>query len=180
MNPLNPYSVFILLTGLSLAIFCIVIIIHDNKKLLSHIKFAEEREQQLKEVISDAELVIEELNKISDYIVNEMEKKKKEYQDTMQCIESDINKLNEKRTELLNSLSEIRKDRAFSKNPKRKKSKDKPDLVDLKVEPFSLNSKYSEVLRLSREGMEVTEIARRLSMGKGEVQLVLKSDGKML
>jgi F0F1-type ATP synthase membrane subunit b/b' len=173
MNPLNPYSVLILLTGLALATFCVVLIIYDNKKLLSYIKLTEEREQQLKEVISDAELIIEELNKFSDYIMNEMEKKKNEYQDTMQCIETDIGKLNQKTGELLNSLNSIQKDTALLKE---EKSKDKQR--GLQDEPLSLNSKYSEVLRLSREGVEAAEIARRLCMGKGEVQLVLKSSNR--
>ena len=168
---MNPYNVLILLIGWSLVIFCTILIIYDNKKLLSYIKLADERERQLKEVVHDAELMMEELNKFSDYIMNEVEKKKNEYQNIIQYAEAEIGKLNQKTGELLNSLNSIHKNTSFSKEEK------SGDNLILEEKSVPLNSKYSEVLRLSGEGMEETEIARRLCMGKGEVQLILKKYG---
>ncbi|NLC68457.1 MAG: hypothetical protein GX754_06665 [Clostridiaceae bacterium] len=176
MNPLNPYSVFTLLTGLAFAIICIVLILNENKKLSTYVKLADERERQLKEVINDAELIIEELNKLSGYIMAEMEKKKNELQDAKQCIEADIARLNQETRELLNSLSGVRKDKPFSMHLKKGKRQDERAFEE---ELFPSGGKYSEVLRLSREGMDTGEIARKLRMGKGEVQLVLKSANRV-
>jgi len=39
--------------------------------------------------------------------------------------------------------------------------------------PLNLNSKQREVLKLANEGLSDTEIAKRLNIGKGEVQLIL-------
>ena len=36
-----------------------------------------------------------------------------------------------------------------------------------------LKNKYSEVIRLSGEGLQSTAIAQKLNMGKGEVELIL-------
>jgi DNA-binding NarL/FixJ family response regulator len=36
-----------------------------------------------------------------------------------------------------------------------------------------IHNKYSEVIRLSQEGLQSLEIAKRLNMGKGEVELIL-------
>lgn len=45
--------------------------------------------------------------------------------------------------------------------------------VKKKEKVIPINNKYSEVLRLSNEGMEDLEIAKSLNMGKGEVELII-------
>ncbi|NSW89856.1 MAG: hypothetical protein HPY74_04080 [Firmicutes bacterium] len=166
---MNPYYTAMLLIGILLVIFCTVLIIYDNKKLLSYIKLADEREQQLREIVSDAELMIEELNSFSDYIVNEVEKKNVEFKNNIQHLEAEINNLNHKTEELFEILNNINNNQSLLKD----EEKDKTE-IDSRQSFISLNSKYSEVIRLSKEGMEETEIARKLNMGKGEVQLILQ------
>lgn len=152
-----------------LVIMCIALIIYDRKKFLGLIKLAGQKEHQLKDIISDAELMIDELNNLSDYIINQIEKRNLEFKESIESYRSEINNVNQKKEELLEILnnvcssSEATKDEVMSKNETYNGGK------------FSmLNNKYREVVRLFNEGVEETEIARQLNIGKGEVQLILQ------
>lgn len=42
-----------------------------------------------------------------------------------------------------------------------------------KEKPILSNKKHMEVINLAHKGLNETEIARKLNMGKGEIQLIL-------
>jgi orotate phosphoribosyltransferase-like protein len=43
----------------------------------------------------------------------------------------------------------------------------------VKEKIISINNKHNEVITLANKGLNETEIARKLNMGKGEIQLIL-------
>lgn len=71
------YVTFIFL-GILLIIVSLICIFLDKKKVFSFTKTFDEKKQELTEIISDAELMIDELNNYSDYIVNQMDLKNEE------------------------------------------------------------------------------------------------------
>lgn len=71
------YVTFIFL-GVLLVIVSLICIFLDKKKVFNFSKTFDAKKQELAEIISDAELMIDELNNYSDYIVNQMDLKNEE------------------------------------------------------------------------------------------------------
>src|SRR5690606_40959272 len=69
--------------GILLMAVSLVWIAFDKKKESDDKEVLEEKKETLVSVISDAELMIEELNNISDYLVSHIDKKRQEVMDTM-------------------------------------------------------------------------------------------------
>jgi DNA-binding NarL/FixJ family response regulator len=162
----NPFYVVILIIGILLTLVCISLIFYYRKRFLAIIKLANKKEQQLTNIISNADLMIDELNKFSDLIINEIEKKNLDFKNVTESYQNEIKNINRK----VESLKELLNDISESLEMQKNKIINNED----KSKSIPLNSKYSEVIRLFNEGVDETEIARQLNMGKGEVQLILQ------
>ena len=148
---------------------CIALIIYYRKKFITFVKLADKKEQQIRDIISDAELMINELNDFSDYIISEVEKRNMEFRENIQNYQKEINYVGQKAEELQKIMNNV------CSNPEMPKDEEMYKTETDSVDKFmSLNNKYREVIRLSNEGVEETEIARQLNIGKGEVRLVLQ------
>jgi len=137
--------------------------------------------------------MVQELNKFSDYIISQVEQKNKETLDLIKNAEERLEKL----TKEYASASMDSGNEKFVTNTEDSYAGGKSDLVieNLKFEedapvsaakPYQIklqgvkdekvipiNSKHKEVLALAQKGLNETEIAKKLSMGKGEIQLIL-------
>ncbi len=206
---MNGFYVSLIFIGILLSIISIILILIDKKNFFVFNKTFDDKKQELAEIINDAEQMIDELNRFSDYIVSQIDVKSEELNAHIKAAESKITALEERAGAIIDSkrlidvkisdtVKKVQADRseetanaidkgdaamilpAAAVNPPEKvaaayvsrtgasaASKSRKD----KVIPFS--SKYSEVLRLSNEGMEGTEIAKSLNMGKGEVELII-------
>lgn len=216
---MNGFYVSWVFFGILLVLFSLICIFFDKKKAFSFIKSYADKKQELVEIMNDAEQMIEELNRFSDYIVNQMDLKNEELSKNLKSAEENIFVLSERAGIIYNKLGATTLQEA---NECRKSGFEMPALSlpvvqvfpvevqavevqaavavngeainkagsaatpyfkfnsDFVVAPtkksekvIPINNKYSEVIRLSQEGMQGLEIAKRLNMGKGEVELIL-------
>ena len=235
---MNGFFVSLIFFGILLVIVSLIFIFLDKKKVFQFMKSFDDKKQELTEIISDAEEMIEELNKFSDYIVGQMDRKNDELNKSLSNAEEKVNLLSKrldtvseeaaeavvtersKSTECYKSIEQGKSavlSRSFkqSKSTEGNKTEERSiitEAVEVQTEqvpteeiqegiipadvavnggsvsfgteevktvskksdnviPF--NSKYSEVIRLSNQGLQSLEIARILTLGKGEVELIL-------
>lgn len=126
------------------------------------------KEQEIKKVIEDADEIISELNYTSEMIVKEIEDKLKGFRD-------ELNSLNN--TSVSNSPAE-KKDNApaaaqLTAVSAKKKKITNDDIDKDKIYDVKLNQKQQSVFDYASQGMSVTDIAKQMNIGQGEVMLIL-------
>jgi hypothetical protein len=174
--------------GIVLIIFSLVWVILDKKKVFSYARSFEQKKEELAEIITDAEQMIEELNKFSDYIVTQVDLKNEELQTNLKNADEGIKTIGKKaqaiyEAEVKTAAIEETSARAETKMLEVNGSSNTyqspsgirfEKLVSRRNEKvIPLNNRYNEALRLSENGMGVIEIAKMLNMGKGEIELIL-------
>ena len=232
------FHISIMFVGILLMVISLVWIAFDKKKQLDDKEVLQEKKEMLVSVISDAELMIEELNNISDYLVSHIDKKRQEVVNTVkeadekikaakdievkeitdkeiksaagkkikEIIDKEIKSAADKKikTIIIEKIKEaadkeieiIKEEKVSNEIDKVYFTESKELLIDgentifrnvlsedinkslsNKIESkrkiVSANSKYKEVISLSQSGLNETQIAKKLNMGKGEIQLVL-------
>lgn len=199
---MDGFYVSLVFLGILIVLFSLICIFLDKKKIFNFTKNYEEKKQQLIEIINDAEQMIDEMNKFSDYIVNLMDLKNNELNKNLQFAEEKMKSLSEKaeiilkRTEDM-AISEKQTECVMANIESAPyETTEVKDTVPVRYpaaavngsvagcentfitigkreKVIPINNKYSEVLSLSQEGMQSLEIAKRLNMGKGEVELIV-------
>lgn len=205
---MNPFYVSIIFLGIMLIVFSFVWILYDKKKGFDYQKKIDEKKKELIDIIEDAEQMVEELNKFSDYVITQMDIKNEELNKNLKKFEDKVDSINnkaikevekkvEKKAYPKKSLNKVvngseldiqvkaevpllkyNNEKAIDKidsestnSPVKKNSKTQNSKKD-KVIPLK-SSKHKEVMQLAEEGFSETEIARKLNVGKGEIQLIL-------
>ena len=217
---MNQFYVSFIFIGIALVVFSLTLILLDKKKAFNFLKNFDEKKQELIDIINDAEQMIEELNKFSDYIVTQMDFKNEELSNNLKKADEQLENLAQKAQELCNAelpqvmenvnkvtvLKEennIKKETGFFINGSHKDaiSKYKESLIkinnillekselenidqvyeQIQKSPVNntekllpMNLRHHEVVRLYKSGLSEIEIAKKLGMGKGEVQLILE------
>lgn len=219
---MNGFYISMIFLGILLVIISLLFVLLDKKKGFNFIKSFDEKKRELTEIINDAEQMIEELNRFSDYVVNQMDLKNEELNKNLKAAEDKVHMISERISSFKNGAEFIQQETVEKQNnllqpaartiPIAESSE--TEISDIKITgiynqadfavnggtlstaetavaaytkvdahlltsnrrrekivPF--NNKYSEVLRLSKEGMQNLEIARNLNMGKGEVELII-------
>ncbi len=197
---MSQFYVSIIFIGMLLIVISFVWILFDKKQSYDYSKRIDEKKTELLNIIEDAEQMLEELNKFSDFIVGQMDSKSEE-------INNGLKKADERLKQLDSALKDNIAPKAYkaAKVPGRvnldfigisgtqfegygrKEDGEKPkaesqaadytndnaqqDKAKEKIIP--LNAKRSEVIKLSENGLNETEIAKKLSIGKGEIELIL-------
>ncbi|RXE60234.1 DUF6115 domain-containing protein [Acetivibrio mesophilus] len=194
------FYVSMMFIGILLVLASLILIVFDKKKSIEADKRIDEKKEELSKIIADADLMVEELNKFSDYVISQVEQKNKETLALIKDAEERLEKLSKESTNVLiesrdESKASADKDR-FVLNTGDSFVEGRSDLIidsikfedqpasaakpyqiklqgitDEKVIP--INSKHKEVLALAQKGLNETEIAKKLSIGKGEIQLIL-------
>lgn len=125
------------------------------------------KEQEIKKVIEDADEIISELNYTSEMVVKEIEEK-------LRGLREDIGNLN---NTALNApaaetnIQQTAKPTVIIAGKKKKIINDnmeKDNPADIK-----LNQKQQTVFEYASQGMSVTDIAKQMNIGQGEVMLIL-------
>ena len=126
------------------------------------------KEQEIKKVIEDADEIISELNYTSDMIVKEIEDKLRSFRDELQSLNNTP----------VSSAAPEKKDiapaiitKAAVSTKKKKITNDDTD--EDKINDFNLNQKQQIVFDYASQGMSVTDIAKQMNIGQGEVMLIL-------
>lgn len=143
-----------------------------------HEELLEKKEDNLIKTINEADDAIEQLNDISKQIFLQQEEK---YQELLYLYE-----IIEQKKKELTDISEASLKNKENMAVKLDKEIEEQDILELKeniIEKKSekksdknineIISKYDEIFELSRQGLSIVEIARKLNMGQGEVGLIL-------
>lgn len=117
-------------------------------------KILDKKKKELDEMVMSATDMVHELNNVSDYVVTTINEKKQEVEDTFSEIES--------RLEECRILFE-------GKNVKSETTVCLNEIAEAK----SKHAKKKEIDELFNNGVDVDEIAKKLGVGKGEVQLII-------
>lgn len=198
---MNQFYVSFIFLGIVLIVFSLILILLDKKKVFSFVGKYEEKKKELVDIINDAEQMIEELNKFSDYIVTQMDFKNEELSLNLRKADEQVKNLAQKAHDSFITSEEAQKaaesdfkadqiiggeiaqetDLVVNGNNNGPVTRYSDTLFNSqkiqagkseKVIP--LNTRHIEVLRLYKTGLDEIEIARKLNMGKGEVKLILE------
>jgi DNA-binding NarL/FixJ family response regulator len=135
----------------------------NKKYFLRQNGILDRKKQGLKNVIESAEQMIDEINKLSDYVVTQISEKNKEIKVVKQELDDKLDQYKE-------LIKKIEKTQVIYEDIIEKNSEDE----DYEVFEFQDNEqKQIAVLELSQNGMSVSEIAKRLNIGQGEVKLII-------
>ncbi|WP_058485181.1 DUF6115 domain-containing protein [Defluviitalea phaphyphila] len=148
----------------------------------------EEIDKQLNDKIEEADKMLQELNEFSSYLKSDVEKKYKELLFLYQLIDekeknisnlyylenqkvvSDVDKIEENIQEDIEEDIKKNKDNIETNLEKNNKE----NMGENTQESMILNNKnYDNIIKLYKRGVNPTDIAKELDIGKGEVELVL-------
>lgn len=196
---MTQFYASIIFIGITLIVVALLWIALDRKKTQDSEQQIQQKKEELTGIITDAEQMIEEMNRFSDYIVTQMDLKNQELTLNLKNIEEKVKSLSLKAEETFESLP-LRNVKVVNGNLIGSYVQSPPvtvDSCDLIIEHVSVEnrsssvntvsraySKYSdkvipfssrriEVIHLAEQGLNDTEIAKQLNMGKGEIQLIL-------
>lgn len=169
----------IILIGSSVVVFALFLLLAEKRRLYDYRQDAREKKDDLIKVIEDAELLIDEMNKFSDFVVSNLEQKHIALTETIHEADLRIETLNGAVDSLPVAETDPDKNtvRSIRENPVMidqdiAYSIDSQLLKKGKVVPFDV--KRREIIKLSKSGLNSTQIARLLNMGKGEIELIAK------
>lgn len=190
----------IMFIGIVLILVSLVWIAFDKKKTFDDEKRMDDKREELTKIISDADLMVEELNKFSDYIVSLVDQKNLEALDAIKNLEEKVKSIAEEKSVVLkgrafeaervasgsqfvlsaqsassfiNGTCDLIIDNIMHEETSSVKSSRSKPQGKIKEKVIPINSKHKEVITLAQKGLDETEIAKKLSMGKGEIQLIL-------
>lgn len=125
------------------------------------------KEQEIKKVIEDADEIISELNYTSEMVVHEIEEKLSSLREELKSISSPVSGTSpadkKPAAPVVQNVNAV--------NKKKKIINDGSDLD----KPFDekLSQKQLKVFEYAAQGMSVTDIAKQMNIGQGEVMLIL-------
>ena len=120
------------------------------------------KEQELKKVMEDADELIDELNYSSELVISDMEKKYGQIKINCEEIaQVAMNQISVSKSQSLEGKA------ARPKKPSKLTGKGHLD------EEKKLSTRQLAVIGMAAQGTPVTEIAREMNMGQGEVSLIL-------
>jgi hypothetical protein len=164
MQQIVLFCAIIVALGLLIVIIFLIFIAGNNKRENNTLKLADIRKTELKKILIDAETKIEELNRFSEHVITRIEFKDEELRSNLRWFEEQMNSIKEKAMDY-NELSDSSLDKI-------------EQFTESRDNMIPVRNKYKEVARLAKEGFSEIEIAKRLNMGKGEIQMVLSLQKK--
>ena len=147
------YAMFVCIITCVLFIVSTVRMVSVKRWMKSQIGVLESKKQELDEMILSASDMVHELNHVSDYVITTVEQKNNDLADTLKTAD-----------EKLFEFKEI-----FESNDKNKVI----DFPSMGISQAVVHSKKNEIEELYNDGYSVSDIARELGIGKGEIELML-------
>jgi len=189
----------IIFIGIILIVVSLILILFDKKEAYDTELRMDEKMSELLRIINDAEVMVDELNKFSDYVVTQIEEKSNEMDSKINEAEKVIETLRNEMASIDNLQKEstdngssvdisnvsIKSHSVNTSETEIEKVEDnvvelgKKSMDDIYIvqktrdNVIPINSKHNEVIMLAKNGLSETEIARKLNIGKGEIQLIL-------
>jgi len=203
---MTQFYISVIFIGIILMAISLVWIFYDRKKAYDYTKNVESMKASLLGVMKDAEEMVEELNRISGYIFENLDSKTDDLKQTLLLADEKIKEIKSlpvEKNESPKEKVESQKEKVESKKEKNETKKENTgnekkegncrEVIGIqaiqlrnfteefnnsknsKPEAWNIasNSRYKEVVKLSQSGMGQTEIAKKLNIGKGEIELIL-------
>ena len=166
----------IVLVGSGITVFALILLLAEKNRLHDYRVDLKEKKENLINVIEDAEELISEMNRYSDYIVTQIEEKHSALSQAI--LDADF------RIEFFNSANnpEVPKDTTplYDESAIAKiLEEEQPESANFpapvrKGKVLTFDLKRHEIIKLAKNGLDSTEIARQLNCGKGEIELIAK------
>lgn len=169
------FYICVILVGICIVFFALIWMAVEKKNARDYRLELDEREHELRQVIEDAEQLLNELNNFSGYIVDRLEEKQKSIEDLLARIDEKTGNLSN--AEIIqpanNAVDDIKEpDKTEGENTPCSEEAYAGFLQGKKGKLISLDERKNEVIKLYKKGISSTEIARMLNMGKGEIELI--------
>ena len=165
----------IILIGAGLVLLSIILMLAEKRRLHDYRTDIKEKKEGLISVIEDAEELISEMNRFSDYVVSQLEEKNQLLIQSMAEADLKIELLNAPRQlEAQNEAPTHYNEEAIAKILEEEKPEPTPSASPRKAKVLTFDSKRREIIKLAKSGLDSTEIARLLNCGKGEIELIAK------
>lgn len=170
------FFVCIILIGSGITIFALILLLAEKHRLHDYRIDIKDKKNDLIKVIEDAEDLISEMNRYSDYVVTQIEDKHNALSKSIEDADLKI--------EFMNSLSNVKTLDYIS--PSYDEASVEKIIEEEQLEPakstnavkkgkvLTFDLKRREIIKLAKSGLDSTEIARRLNCGKGEIELIAK------
>jgi DNA-binding NarL/FixJ family response regulator len=169
----------IILIGSGLVVFALILMLSEKRRIHDWRDDVKQKKEDLIKVIEDAETLIDEMNRFSDYVVSNLEQSNTALQKTIQEADYRIELLNSKNLDINNvghsepEVRPIEEPIDEQENQEETIPLPNPEIFRKgKVIPFDV--KRREIIKLSRSGLDSTQIARLLNIGKGEIELIAR------
>ncbi|MCX7772701.1 MAG: hypothetical protein N2376_06265 [Clostridia bacterium] len=174
----------IILIGSGITVFALLLMLAEKRRLHDYRTDLKEKKDDLIKVIEDAEELISEMNRFSDYVVTQIEEKNNSLAQTIS--EADL------RIELLSSPQMFERpvsqsatfydEAAISRILEEEKlapieaaaSSEAYQAPVRKGKVLTFDLKRREIMNLAKKGLDSTEIAKLLNCGKGEIELIAR------
>jgi DNA-binding NarL/FixJ family response regulator len=170
-------------TSIILFVFSIIAFIIGRKWSVREGQRVERKKKEIEAILESADQMINELNNFSDYVIDSLKEQAQEVKNMLMELEDQMQFSKRElllQKEEISELNEYQKLRPFiNKNVlayNKMKTSHLGDYVKTKKltrDIASLSPKSKEILSLSADGLNETEIAKRLNIGRGEIQLIL-------
>jgi len=176
---LNALSVF-------LVIFSLIFLLLFRRWGKREFARIEKKKKELEEILNTADQMIDELNRFSDYVITNLEEKSLTVEKMVFSLENKINhnkeylenikpleiETKEQNIENVKTIIPFQSRASAAVNTKWHVNKNIPN-ENRNIKLKANSSKTAQILQLAEEGLNETEIAKKLNVGRGEIQLVL-------
>ena len=167
---MTAFFICIILIGVLMTAVAMIWMVIEKKRSRDYRLETDERKHELQQVVEDAEQLLDELNNFSNYIVARMEEKQQEVESVIQAADQRLN-LFEQIDDIQLEMPKQEKETPALENMVMKEP-DLPAAISKKAKVIPLNEKKRQVIKLYKDGLDSTEIAKLLNMGKGEIELI--------
>jgi DNA-binding NarL/FixJ family response regulator len=167
---MTAFFICIILIGVLMTAVAMIWMVIEKKRSRDYRLETDERKHELQQVVEDAEQLLDELNNFSNYIVARMEEKQQEVESVIQAADQRLN-LFEQIDDIQLEMPKQEKETPVLENMMMKEP-DLPAVMSKKAKVIPLNEKKRQVIKLYKDGLDSTEIAKLLNMGKGEIELI--------
>ncbi len=172
----------IILIGSVITLVAFFLMLAEKRRLHDYRTDVKEKKEDLIKVIEDAEELISEMNRFSDYVVTQIEEKHTSLTGSIKEAELKIELFNSplKPVERVNaaplydeaSIEKIIEEKQPA--PDSHTSLENQTIPIRKGKVLTFDVKRREIMKLAKKGLDSTEIARQLNCGKGEIELIAR------
>lgn len=131
----------------------------------------------MEKLLNDAEMMVEELNKISGFIVQQADSKNSEMSKTLCSFDEKLGYFKAVESELLRLTDSLKKNKVkdtntiHTQNPIAAEVKHIENIIP-KQRTIQFSAKHMQAMNMAKMGLNDTEIAKNLNIGKGEIELI--------